>query len=438
MEIKIADNFRLQKEKESVTLVREKIELECVFSGTNLWILFFAILIASLGLNINSSAVVIGAMLISPLMGPIVGVGFGLATNDVKLITKASRNYLFAALVGLIASTIYFLISPIDDAHSEILSRTAPTIYDVLIALFGGFAGIIAISSKVKGNVIPGVAIATALMPPLCTAGYGLATWQLDYSIGAIYLFLINSVFISVATIVTTYFLKYPIKKYANQNYEKREKLIILVIIVITLVPSIYLGVDIVEQSRFSKKADQFIDKEANFENDYLLKKDISNKNKTINLTYGGKEITKDEIEILKSKMKYYDLNEAELNIIQGFAILKNNQDNEQLKKLSLAIQENEKERQVFKEKIDSLQDQKRITNQIYLELKTQFPDLINAVIQPATFQNDSLNLVKKEFLVLLNLTKPLKKSDTEKLKEWLKVRLNKEVINLVVNSANN
>ena len=175
------DSFRLKGEREDFEVIYTNIDSGVVFKGTNLWVLVFAIIICSLGLNVNSAAVVIGAMLVSPIMGPIIGMGFGLATTDLTLVKKALYNYLFAGMVGLVASTLYFSLTPIDVAQTEMLVRTSPNIYDVLIAFFGGLAGIIAIASKMKGNVIPGVAIATALMPPLCTAGYGLATLQMEF-----------------------------------------------------------------------------------------------------------------------------------------------------------------------------------------------------------------------------------------------------------------
>src|SRR5665648_933685 len=249
---RIFDRFRLKSERENFKDIIESVKLGVEFKGTNLWILAFAVLIASLGLNINSTAVIIGAMLISPLMGPIMGVAVGLAINDLPLIRKASVNFALAAFIGLTASTIYFLLSPIQDAHSEILLRTQPTVFDVLISLFGGFAGIIAISSKRKGNVIAGVAISTALMPPLCVAGYGLATWQLSYFYGAMYLYLINSVFISAATFITAYFLKFPVKEYDDPKSERSVKRIVWLIIILTLIPSIYLGHDLVTQNRFN------------------------------------------------------------------------------------------------------------------------------------------------------------------------------------------
>ncbi|MBQ4355500.1 MAG: DUF389 domain-containing protein, partial [Bacteroidales bacterium] len=181
------------------------------FRGVNLWLLGFAIIIASVGLNVNSTAVIIGAMLISPLMGPIMGVGLAVGTYDWDLLKRSFRNLLLMVGISLLASTLYFLLSPLGDARSELLARTRPTIYDVLIALFGGLAGIIETSRKDKGSVITGVAIATALMPPLCTVGYGISIWKGSVIFGALYLFLINSVFIALATFAAVKYFSFPI-----------------------------------------------------------------------------------------------------------------------------------------------------------------------------------------------------------------------------------
>lgn len=204
--------FNVRSEMEDYNFIHEEIENGVVFKGTNLWILIFAIVVASIGLNMNSTAVIIGAMLISPLMGPINGMGYSLATYDFFLFRKAIKNFSFAVGASLLTSTLYFAVTPVSTAHSELLARTSPTIYDVLIALFGGLAGIIAMSTKRKGNVIPGVAIATALMPPICTAGYGLATLQFNFFFGALYLFTINTVFIAVASLFVCQFLRFPIR----------------------------------------------------------------------------------------------------------------------------------------------------------------------------------------------------------------------------------
>ncbi|MDE7476274.1 MAG: TIGR00341 family protein, partial [Duncaniella sp.] len=199
----MTDDLLPQAEAEAA--IREGVS----FKGTNLLILVLAIFIASLGLNTNSTAVIIGAMLISPLMGPIIGIGLGVGVQDFDLLKRCLRNLLMAAGFSMLTSTIYFLISPVSEGHSELLARTSPTIYDVLIGFFGGGAGIVAIGSKSKGNVIPGVAIATALMPPLCTAGYGLATMQMNYFVGATYLFLINSIFIALSTFIGVKLMHY-------------------------------------------------------------------------------------------------------------------------------------------------------------------------------------------------------------------------------------
>jgi uncharacterized hydrophobic protein (TIGR00271 family) len=434
--IKILDPFRMRKDKEEFKVIRAHIEKDVLFQGTNLWILFFAILVASLGLNMNSTAVVIGAMLISPLMGPIVGIGFGVAINDLSLIRKAFRNYLFAAAVGLVASTVYFLLSPIEEAHSEILSRTLPTIYDVLIALFGGFAGILALSSKQKGNVIPGVAIATALMPPLCTAGYGLATGQFAFFLGAFYLYLINSVFIALATLLTCYLMKFPVKKYEDPKVEKKERIFIWTVVILTLIPSLYLGYEIVNQYKFKEKANRFISTEAIFPNDYLLDKEIDAKLNKITLTYGGKEILKSEIDELKSKLKYYELEHVDLEIRQGFALLEDKRSDEKINQLALTLDRMENERQKMKAGLDSMSDQKLISKQVFDELQIQQPGIIDAVIQPVIFNTDSALTQNSAYLVLIHMRETLKSKEALKLEEWLKVRLRNKDVKLVIQKA--
>ena len=192
--------FNLLNDREDEQQVIEQVSAGVVFRGTNLWILMFAILIASLGLNVNSTAVIIGAMLVSPLMGPIIGMGLAVGIGDYDLLRRALKNYGVATLISIVTATVYFVISPLGEARSELLARTSPTLFDVLIAFCGGAAGVLALTTKSKGQVIPGVAIATALMPPLCTAGYGLATAQWSYFFGAFYLFFINTVFIATAT----------------------------------------------------------------------------------------------------------------------------------------------------------------------------------------------------------------------------------------------
>lgn len=431
---KLFDKFKLNSEKEELQTVVENIDNGVVFRGTNLWVLIFAIFVASLGLNVNSTAVIIGAMLISPLMGPIMGIGLSIGINDIQLLRKAIYNFLIATTVALITSTIFFLLSPLNEAHSEILARTSPTIYDVLIALFGGFAGIIATSSKQKGNVIPGVAIATALMPPLCTAGYGLATLQFGFFIGAFYLFIINTVFIALATFIIVRFLHFPYKHLQNTKAERIAQRIVWIVVLLTLLPSIYFGYDMVLQSSFTKNANNFINNEAHFSNDYLLSKKIDAKNRKITLVFGGKEILPDEIELLKSQLDKYSLQNASLEIKQGFAYLtddKNKLENEQLAQLSLALDEKGKKEKLLQLKLDSINSQQKLSSQIYAELKAQYPALKNAILQPTYLYGDSTGS-KQLYLVLLSLSVKPTSLEKSKIENWLKIRLNQQNINLI------
>ena len=429
----ILDNFKLNREKESFKNVIESIYNGVDFQGTNLWVLVFAIFIASLGLNINSPAVVIGAMLISPLMGPIMGLGLGMAINDLTLLKKAGYNYLFAAAVGLVTSTLYFAISPINDAHTEILARTSPTIYDVLIAFVGGLAGILATSSKLKGNVIPGVAIATALMPPLCTAGYGLATLRWEYFLGAFYLFLINTVFIALATLITARLLKFPFKVHPDEKEKARVNRIVWIIVIITLIPSIYFGYDIVQKNKFEKKANEFINNEANLPNNYLLKKTINADGKEIVLTYGGLLIKDSAVDVLKVKLNRYYLQDCDLKIQQGFSYLNESNNNDQEKLLTNAISEKAILIENLSNQLDSIHKQKTLTTQIYKELKAQYPSIENFVLQPSTLVNDSLQ--KNIWISNLKSKEKINSKERNQMKEWLKVRLNTDEI--IINYEN-
>lgn len=424
----ILNNFKLTDKQEDHDVVAENIRDSVSFKGTNLWILIFAIFIASLGLNINSTAVVIGAMLVSPLMGPIIGLGFGMAVNDLSLLKKSISSWLFAAGIGLTTSYIYFLLSPINIAHSEILARTSPTIYDVLIAVFGGFAGILAVSSKLKGNVIPGVAIATALMPPLCTAGYGLATLQFNFFFGALYLFLINTVFIALTTLVSTRFLKFPFKKLPQKKDEIKTRRIVWGISIITLLPSIYFGYDMVQQNKFEQNVRLFLENEAVFPNDYLLNKKIDAKNKNITLTYGGEIIEEKEISNLKSKLPKYDLGNTTLKIQQGFSYLNNKENDDQTNTLTLALSDKEIKIKQLQTKVDSLRSQKQLSKQVFIELKTQYPEIKSFIFQEAVNQTDSTQ--QKIWIAIIHSGNELNIKEKTKIEDYLKVRINIENLN--------
>ena len=215
----LKDLFSLKLDTDEAGTI-ESIKKSIEFKGGNLWGLLFAAFIASIGLNVNSGAVVIGAMLISPLMGPIVGIGYALATHDFDTLKYAVRNLVIFVVGSILAAILYFSISPIKGLTEQLEARTYPTFYDVLIAICGGAIGIVASSRSDRGNAIPGVAIATALMPPLCTVGYGIATGQWAYAGGALYLFLINSVFIAGTALLFVRALHFPKKEFLDPARE--------------------------------------------------------------------------------------------------------------------------------------------------------------------------------------------------------------------------
>ena len=238
----------------------QRIKSGIWFRGPNVWILAFSIVIASAGLNVNSTAVIIGAMLISPLMGPIIGLGLALGTNDVDLLKLAAKNLLVMVVISLIASTLFFLLSPLELINpTELQARTRPTIYDVLIALFGGLAGILENSRKERGTVIAGVAIATALMPPLCTAGYGLSCLRFQYFFGAMYLFIINTVFITLATYVMVKYLRFKAVSGLDPAVAKKRRNTISALIAIVVIPSIISAIGMIQDNNFERNVEAFV-----------------------------------------------------------------------------------------------------------------------------------------------------------------------------------
>ena len=238
----------------------QRIKSSIWFRGPNAWILAFSIIIASVGLNVNSTAVIIGAMLISPLMGPIIGMGLALGTNDLDLLKLALKNVLVMVLISLGASTLFFLLSPLDLINpTELLARTRPTIYDVLVALFGGLAGILENSRKERGTTIAGVAIATALMPPLCTAGYGLSCLKMQYFLGAMYLFVINAVFITLATYVMVKYLRFKTVTGIAPALAQRRARLMSIIIAIVVIPSLISAIAIIRDNNFERNVEAFV-----------------------------------------------------------------------------------------------------------------------------------------------------------------------------------
>jgi len=329
----------------------------------------------------------------------------------------------------LAASTLYFLLTPIHEAHSELLARTQPTLYDVLIAFFGGLAGILAACSKQKGNVIPGVAIATALMPPLCTAGYGLSVGSMTYFLGALYLYLINSVFISVATYVTVRYLNLPYRQFPDESARTRSKRIVSVITLITLVPSVYFAYNIVQQNRFDNNAKRFIEAEAQLRDNVILEKDINSSDRIITLSYIGKNISDSTKNILTSKLKNYDIDNCELKINQGLTYL--NEDKTEV--IDNGLVEIEKPLlQTMQFQLDSIQKQGELSKGLYGEIKALYPSLKSAYIQPANYFTDS-STTSNKYLIYLKVGEAFNADKRARLSTFLETRLGNKEVELIV-----
>lgn len=313
--------FSFDRDKIQDTEAVENIIMSTEFRGTSLWVLVCSVFIASLGLNMNSTAVIIGAMLISPLMGPILGIGLGFGIEDAELIKRCTKNLLVATVFALITSCIYFFFSPINDARSELLARTQPTIYDVMIAFFGGLAGIITTCSRNKGNILAGVAIATALMPPLCTAGYGLATLQLRFIFGAFYLFVINCVFIGLATYIGV--LLFKLRK-VGELKKRSFKTWSVVILVIVVIPSIFTTVGIVRSDIRDAHISEFVHEEfgslpATVIAGYKLVK--TDTVECVEVSLIGQPLADQTIEIIEAKLGSYQLKNKTLRVIQNGSV---------------------------------------------------------------------------------------------------------------------
>lgn len=280
--------FHLAQDQEHAEIIDRDIRDGVRVAGTNLWVLFFAILIASIGLNVNSTAAIIGAMLISPLMGPIVGMGYGAGVGDIGLIRLAARNMLVFIILSLATSALYFLITPLNEAQSELLARTQPNLWDVLIAFFGGSAGIVALTRKEVSNVIPGVAIATALMPPLCTAGYALAHGHWSYLGGAIYLFAINCVFIAFATLLFVKLMKLPRRGRVSESMLRWHRIVIVSVIAIVMIPSGFLAMQLVEKEVLNTRINSVLHHVQSEDGVFVLRRSVDEKTRQIRLIFSG------------------------------------------------------------------------------------------------------------------------------------------------------
>lgn len=440
--------FGIDNQRDDYDTIHNSIEQNTVFKGINLWTLVFAIFIASIGLNMNSTAVIIGAMLISPLMGPIIGLGYSVAVFDFDLLKKSFLNLSVAVIISVIASTIYFLISPISDAQSELLSRTTPTIYDVLIALFGGLTGIISGISKDKGNAIPGVAIATALMPPLCTAGYGISSGNLMFFFGAFYLFFINAVMISFSTLITIWIIKLPHRNIVGQKEIKKVKIYISLIVLITVIPSIFFAYKIVKENIFINRANQFINFEMNFNDSQILSKNLkynNNDSNYITVFIAGKTIDQTNIEKLNKKLIDYNMNDTKLVIKQGPMIDEQKIDIKQLKsgiiediytKNEVMLKNKDEKIKALEKEIISIKSNDFPAKKILDEIKVLYPQINKISIKQAEFYNSEDAQIDTNIIVYLNFNKNINTSSFNKMKSFLEKRLDNGKIKLLVEKS--
>lgn len=294
------------------------------FKGPNVIILACAIVIASVGLNVNSVPVIIGAMLISPVMGPIMGFGLSLGINDTDLMKASVKNFCVMVSISIIASSVFFLISPLNLEHpTELLSRTNPTIYDVLIAIFGGIAGMLENSRRERGTVISGVAIATALMPPLCTVGFGIATLDPHYIVGALYLFLINSVFIALAVFVTSKYLGFhPVRNEDESMYARRAR-VAWVVVALMVIPSIWSAVTVIRENNFTINAERFVDNNKSLGTSYVYDHKVSTSRKCyqVEVFLAGEHMNPQSRELLLRSAESHGLQRSQVILREEAAV---------------------------------------------------------------------------------------------------------------------
>lgn len=415
------------------------IRKNIAFKGPNVIILACAIIIASVGLNVNSIPVIIGAMLISPVMGPILGLGLGLGTEDRHLLRDSLKNFAIMVVISILASSLFFILSPLTlENQSELLARTNPTIYDVLIALFGGFAGILETSRKEKGTVISGVAIATALMPPLCTVGYGISQLNLTFIGGALYLFLINTIFIALATFLAVKLFKFPAVQLADENHQRISKNWYIVILVVILVPSIITAIRVVRENNFKIHATQVVQRNKNLGGSFIYdhKASYSRKDQKIEIFVAG--------DVLSDEMKERVYRDAEqFGITRGQIVIhedatRGREDISEAEILKGIYEHNDKQIKTLNDSIVKLnaqlntyRDQEIPAQAIAKELFAQHPEINSiSLTRGSVVDADSL-FVTERIMVYISSNKTIDSQLHTRIENWLKVRLDND--NVVV-----
>jgi uncharacterized hydrophobic protein (TIGR00271 family) len=419
------------------------IRKNIAFKGTNVFILACAIIIASVGLNVNSIPVIIGAMLISPVMGPILGFGLGLGTEDNHLVKDSLKNFGVMVIISILASSLFFLLSPLSLANpSELLARTNPTIYDVLIALFGGLAGIIETSRKDKGSVITGVAIATALMPPLCTVGYGISIWKGSVIFGALYLFLINSVFISLATFAAVKYFRFPIVEASGETKRRLPKAAVYIILLIVIVPSVITAINVVKENNFTTHAERLVAENKNLGKCFIYdhKATYSHKAPKLELFLAGETLTDEAKKKLYQSAEEYGITRSqivfhedatsmrqelsEVEIVKG--IYEHN--DQQIKRLNDSIAK-------LTAALSDYQSKEIPVELVSKELFAQYPDITQVSLSSGSSVHTADNTVNEQIIAFITTAKPMDGELHDRIERWLKVRLKNENV-LVVNQV--
>ena len=406
------------------------------FRGPNVWILVFSIIIASVGLNVNSIPVIIGAMLISPLLGPIFGIGLGLGINDTGLLKSSLKNILVMMGISLVASLLYFLITPLNLSNpTELLARTNPTIYDVLIALFGGFAGIFELSRKEKGTVFSGVAIATALMPPLCTAGFGLANGNLMYFIGALYLFTINCIFIILATYLTVKYMKFEQHEYKDEKSGKRARRLITVVTVIVIVPSIWSAIVMIRENTFNETVAEFINTNKNLYSGYIMDYKVEHRNGSkVEVYFTGEPLSASEKNNFLESAKEFGLKPEQV-IIKEHALVEGTDEGEILKgiyeRTDSEITRREAEIKKLEDELKMLHSSEIPFEQITREAVNQYPSIVSMFVARGAEVSVSDFDRHDGLLAVVKTSAPLDESEKSRLTNWLKIRLNTQNVTL-------
>ena len=405
--------------------IRNNIE----FKGPNAWILAVAVIIASVGLNVNSIPVVIGAMLISPLMGPIFGLGLGLGVSDIQLMKSSGKNLLVMVSISLAVAFLYFVITPLSLSNpTELLARTSPTFYDVLIALFGGFAGILEQCRKEKGTVFSGVAIATALMPPLCTAGYGLACGEMSYFLGALYLFVINCTFIMMATYVGVKYFRFRPTEFQDETIGKRTKRLTTALIIIFIIPSIWSAVLLIQQNNFDVNATSFAEHRSTYGKSILYDYKIDHKdNTTLTLFFTGETLSERDKDELYSVAAEYDIAKEQIQI-RDYAMEDKSDMNafkDIYEKKESIISAKEQEIVMLKNELDKIRSNEleydRISKEIF-SIKSSVSDV--TITRGQSFNRDS-TAGNSIIYVTVTSADSIATGELDELEEWLKVRLN-------------